>query len=70
MAAVDVIQKKNVVVAVDAKINDKEPTNNLTFTPLENELRDYAIKNDVPIIQDDGLALLETVIRLKRPKKI
>ena len=58
------------MVAVDAKINDKEPTNILKFSSLEEELRDYAIKHNVPIIQDDGLALLETVIRLKRPKKI
>lgn len=58
------------MVAVDAKINDKEPTNKLSFSPLEEELRDYAIKNNVPIIQDDGLAMLETIIRMIRPKKI
>lgn len=58
------------MVAVNAKINDHEPTNKLTFSSLEEELRDYAMKNDVPIIQDDGLAMLESIIRIKRPKKI
>ena len=55
---------------MDAKINDNEPTNKLTFSDFDLELREYAIKNNVPIIQDDGLAMLETVIRIKRPKKI
>jgi predicted O-methyltransferase YrrM len=59
-----------VVVAVNAKINDHEPTNKLIFSSLDMELRDYAIKNNVPIIQDDGLAMLESIIRIKRPKKI
>jgi predicted O-methyltransferase YrrM len=55
---------------VSAKISDHEPTNKLVFSSLEEELRDYAMKNDVPIIQDDGLAMLESIIRIKRPKKI
>ena len=58
------------MVVVNAKINDHEPTNKLMFSSLDMELRDYAIKNNVPIIQDDGLAMLESVIRIKRPKKI
>lgn len=58
------------MVAVNAKINDHEPTNKLIFSSLDMELRDYAIKNNVPIIQDDGLAMLESIIRIKRPKKI
>lgn len=62
-----------VLLALDAKAvenNIKEPTNILSFTELEEELRLYAKENHVPIIMDDGLALLETVIRLTRPKKI
>ena len=58
------------MVAVNAKINDHEPTNKLNFSSLDIELRDYAIQNNVPIIQDDGLAMLESIIRIKRPKKI
>lgn len=59
-----------VVAAVDVENNTKGPTNTLAFTPFEEELRAYAKENHVPIIQDDGLAMLETVIRLIRPKKI
>jgi predicted O-methyltransferase YrrM len=69
-AAVAVILVRNVVGAVSAKISDHEPTNKPVFSSLEEELRDYAMKNDVPIIQDDGLAMLESIIRIKRPKKI
>ena len=50
--------------------NLREATNQLTFTSLEEELRAYAKENHVPIILDDGLAMLETTIRLIRPKKI
>ena len=58
------------MVVVNANINDRKPTNDLTFSDLDKELREYAISHDVPIIQDDGLAMLESIIRIKRPKKI
>lgn len=43
---------------------------NLHFSDLEEKMRDYATAHYVPIIQDEGLALLETVIRLAHPKMI
>ena len=43
---------------------------NLEFNELEDNLRAYAKENSVPIIQDGGLALLEEVIALLKPKKI
>lgn len=45
-------------------------SNSLEFSPLEEELREYAKLNNVPIIQDEGLAMLEMVIRLYKPKNI
>ena len=44
--------------------------NKLEFNDLDNELRDYAKKNDVPIIQDMGLHFLRQVIILKNVKTI
>lgn len=44
--------------------------NKLEFNDLDNELRDYAKKNDVPIIQDMGLHFLRQVIMLKNVKTI
>lgn len=70
MAAKDAIQ---ILLAADVLVvenNLREATNQLTFTSLEEELRAYAKENHVPIILDDGLAMLETTIRLIRPKKI
>lgn len=70
MAAQDAIQ---ILLAADVLVvenNLREATNQLTFTSLEEELRAYAKENHVPIILDDGLAMLETTIRLIRPKKI
>lgn len=43
---------------------------NLKFDDLEQKLKDYACKNNVPIIFDEGLAFLESIIALKRPKVI
>ena len=45
-------------------------SNSLEFSPLEEDLREYAKLNNVPIIQDEGLAMLEMVIRLYKPKNI
>lgn len=43
---------------------------NLQFSSLEKELMEYAEAHHVPIIQKDGLAFLETIIRLTKPKTI
>lgn len=43
---------------------------NLSFTDFELELKKYASENNVPIIFDEGLAFLEGIIALKRPKTI
>lgn len=56
--------------AVATAMNLKTKQLNLHFNELEEEMRAYASAHYVPIIQDEGLALLETVIRLARPKMI
>ena len=43
---------------------------NLKFSDFELELKDYAEKNNVPIIFDEGLAFLEMIIRLHKPLRI
>lgn len=44
--------------------------NNLTFTPLELELKEYAKEYKVPIILDEGLSFLESIIKIKKPINI
>lgn len=43
---------------------------NLNFDSKFNLIREYAKENNVPIIQDEGLSFLESIIRIKKPKKI
>ena len=43
---------------------------NLIFDELDLELKEYAKDNNVPIIIDEGLAFLESIIAIKKPKKI
>ena len=43
---------------------------NLKFDEFDLKLKDFAKENDVPIIFDEGLAFLETIIRLYKPKRI
>ena len=43
---------------------------NLKFTEFDLTLKDYAEKNGVPIIFDEGLAFLESIIRIHKPKRI
>ena len=43
---------------------------NLEFDKLDLKLKEYAKINHVPIIIDSGLALLESVIAISKPKKI
>ena len=57
------------VAAVNVKAVRTVKTN-LTFDSLELELKQYAKENSVPIIIDEGLSFLESVIRIKKPKNI
>ncbi|MDE6241409.1 MAG: O-methyltransferase [Anaeroplasmataceae bacterium] len=43
---------------------------NLVWTDLDIELKTYAKEHHVPIIVDEGLALLEQIIRISKPKHI
>lgn len=43
---------------------------NLNFSSYEEKMREYAKENNVPIIQDEGLSFLISIIRIKRPLKI
>lgn len=43
---------------------------NLVWTDLDLELKAYAEKHHIPIIVDEGLALLEQILRIARPKHI
>lgn len=45
-------------------------TSNLKFDELDLSLKEYAKENNVPIIIDEGLAFLETIIGLKKPVNI
>lgn len=48
----------------------KVVTNNLKFNQKLNEMREYAKLNHVPIINDEGLSFLKTIIALYKPKNI
>lgn len=43
---------------------------NLSFNKKHQEMRAYAFDNNVPIIEDSGLAFIETLIKVKQPKNI
>ena len=43
---------------------------NLHFSDYLLKMKEYAKENNVPIIQDEGLAFLLSIIRLKQPKRI
>lgn len=43
---------------------------NLKFDDLDLKLKAYALEAHVPIILDEGLAFLESLIALKRPRRI
>lgn len=47
-----------------------EPLLNLKFNETHEAMREYAKEFNVPIIQDEGLAFLESIIRIKKPKTI
>lgn len=61
-----VAQVLEVVNAMDAQSN----LLNLKFDDFDLKLKEYAKENNVPIIFDEGLAFLETIIRLYKPKRI
>ncbi len=44
--------------------------NNLSFDSYILKMKEYAKKNNVPIIQDEGLAFLISLVRIKKPLKI
>ena len=53
--------------AMDAAVNNLL---NLKFDEFDLKLKAYAKENNVPIIFDEGLAFLETVLCLKKPARI
>lgn len=57
-------------MALEVLDPDKKVNLNLKFSDYFNEMREFANLNNVPIIQDEGLAFLETIVRIKRPKRI
>lgn len=42
----------------------------IEFDELDNEMKEYANINDVPIIQDEGLVFLRQIVQIKKPKRI
>lgn len=59
-----VVEQKTVMETV------KSNPLNLVWTDLDLELKTYAKEHHVPIIVDEGLALLEQIIRIAKPKHI
>lgn len=64
--AVVVAAIKKIVIVMDATNN----TTDFHWSALEVQMRAYAHEAHVPIIVDEGLALLEQIIRIQRPSKI
>ena len=56
------------MVELDEKKRDE--LLNLSFSPKIDEMRMYARNNNVPIIQDEGLAFLKAIVKLYKPKNI
>lgn len=55
---------------IELSVEELSRLNNLTFSSEIAKIKEYALDNNVPIIQDEGLAFLLTIIRLKRPVRI
>lgn len=53
---------------IDEEIQKK--LNNLTFNDIILKIKEDALNNNVPIIQDEGLAFLLSIIRLTKPLRI
>ena len=62
------------VAAVTTLINDKEDYQNQLLNINYNEyllkMKEYALTNDVPIMQDEGIAFLIMLLNVKKPKRI
>lgn len=62
------------VAAVTTLINDKEDYQNQLLNINYNEyllkMKEYASLNDVPIMQDEGIAFLIMLLNVKKPKRI
>lgn len=50
--------------------DDLKKMNNINFSEYFLKMKEYAKINNVPIIQDEGLAFLLTLVRIKKPIKI
>lgn len=62
-----VVAQKKIVIAMDV---ENKRTSQLKWSLLEEKMRCYAKEYHVPIIVDEGLKLLEQIIRIQKPKKI
>ena len=75
IATVNAMAKKNVhAVATRTLINEKEDYQekllNLNYNEKLLEMIKYAEENDVPIMQNEGIAFLIMLLKVKRPMRI
>lgn len=65
--------KKN-AVAIKTLINEKDIYQhnllNINYNEYLLKMKEYAETNDVPIMQDEGIAFLIMLLKVKRPKRI
>lgn len=61
-------------VAIKTLINEKEEYQNTLLNVIYDDnllnLKEYAKNNDVPIMQDEGIAFLIMLLNVKKPKRI
>lgn len=65
--------KKNVMAPktlIDDKYSYKHDLLNIPFNEKLLEMKEYAKNNDVPIMQDSGIAFLVMLLNVKKPKNI
>lgn len=67
---VQVAEVMTVTANVTATVNSLDELLNLSFDEFDLELKAYAKENNVPIIFDEGLAFLETILCIKKPVRI
>ena len=62
------------VAAVKTLINEKEDYQNkllnINYSEHLMKMQEYALENDVPIMQDEGIAFLVMLLNVKKPKRI
>jgi predicted O-methyltransferase YrrM len=67
------VMAKN-VAAVKTLINEKEDYQNkllnINYSEHLMKMQEYALENDVPIMQDEGIAFLIMLLNVKKPKRI